>query len=237
MIVEAALFIIVCIISVFESITKKIAGNNKGSRDEWAKAELIKIKNDDTALSRLIYRELYIERHLFETVNSYNIRVCVDYLSEISGDSNEKIINSFEASLLNGLKDLAEQQLRMAKRRQETELQYYSRCISSLRQSYEYEDNDMFVLIAAYLKRPDLSNKMKQIVMELQSIQFSSYWDQLGTRYGREEKEQAEDTQIATEKEHSSKTKGVVIVAIVVVAILLLAGGAVLFVKMKAKYY
>ena len=172
------------ILEFFRSILKKISGKNKkDSTDERAKAELINIKKDDIALSRLIYREFNIEKHLFETVNSYNIRVCVDYLSEISGDSNEKIINSFYTSLFNGLKDLSIQQLCMTKKLQETELQYYSRCISSLRQLYEYEDDDMFVLIAAYLKRPDLSNKMKQIVAEPQSIQFSGEWDKLGTRY------------------------------------------------------
>lgn len=77
-------------ITLFWSILKKVPEKNKkGSTNERAKAELIKIKNDDIALSRLICRELNIEKHLFDTVNSYNIRVCVDYLSEITGDSSQ----------------------------------------------------------------------------------------------------------------------------------------------------
>mgnify|MGYP007069902783 CR=1 FL=1 len=51
------------------------------------------------------------------------------------------------------------------------------------------------------------------------------------------EKKKTENVQIATEKEHSSKSKGPVVVVIVIVGILLLAGGAVLFVKLKDKFY
>ena len=53
----------------------------------------------------------------------------------------------------------------------------------------------------------------------------------------KEQKKPAEDVQIATEKEHSSKSKGIVIAVIVIVAILLAAGGVFLYIKMKAKYY
>lgn len=53
----------------------------------------------------------------------------------------------------------------------------------------------------------------------------------------QEQKKQAEDTQITTDKEDSSKSNTVVVVVIVIVGILLLAGGAVLFVKLKAKFY
>ena len=53
----------------------------------------------------------------------------------------------------------------------------------------------------------------------------------------KEERQEAESAQIATEKEKSSKSKVIVIVVIVIVGILLLAGGAVLFIKFKAKFY
>ena len=57
-----------------------------------------------------------------------------------------------------------------------------------MRQLYEYEDDDVFLLVAAYLKRPDLCKKVKQAVMESQSIHFSSDWEQLSERYKREVK-------------------------------------------------
>lgn len=53
----------------------------------------------------------------------------------------------------------------------------------------------------------------------------------------KEQKQEVEEERIATEKESSSKSKGVVIIVIVVVVILLAAGGAVMFVKFKAKFY
>ena len=53
----------------------------------------------------------------------------------------------------------------------------------------------------------------------------------------KEDEPESENVQIATEKEHSSKSKVIVIVVIVVVVIILLAGGAVLFVKFKQKFY
>lgn len=178
-------FILWIIYLVFYSVSGTLKKGNKRKR---ARAELISIKNSNTAMSQIVYRELKIGRHPFENPNTYNFRVCVNYLSELSGDSDEKIINSFQESLIAGLKELAIRQLGIMKKSQETELQYCGRCISSLRQLYEYEDDDVFLLVAAYLKRPDLCKKMKQVVMESQSIHFSSDWEQLSKRYKREVK-------------------------------------------------
>ena len=179
------LFILWIICLVFDSVSGTLKKGNKRKR---ARAELISIKNSNTAMSQIVYRELKIGRHPFENPNTYNFRVCVNYLSELSGDSNEKIINSFQDSLIAGLKELAIRQLGIMKKSQETELQYCGRCISSLRQLYGYEDDDVFLLVAAYLKRPDLCKKVKQAVMESQSIHFSSDWEQLSERYKREVK-------------------------------------------------
>ena len=178
-------FILWIIYAVFDSVSRTL---NKGNKKTRARAELISIKNSNTAMSQIVYRELKIGRHPFEDPNTYNFRVCVNYLSELSGDSDEKIINSFQDSLIAGLKELAIRQLGIMKKSQETELQYCGRCISSLRQLYEYEDDDVFLLVAAYLKRPDLCKKVKQAVMESQSIHFSSDWEQLSKRYKREVK-------------------------------------------------
>ena len=173
-------FILWIIYAVFDSVSRTL---NKGNKKTRARAELISIKNSNTAMSQIVYRELKIGRHPFEDPNTYNFRVCVNYLSELSGDSDEKIINSFQDSLIAGLKELAIRQTGIMKKSQETELQYCGRCISSLRQLYEYEDDDVFLLVAAYLKRPDLCKKVKQAVMESQSIHFSSDWEQLSKRY------------------------------------------------------
>ena len=173
-------FILLIINAVFESVSRTL---NKGNKKTRARAELISIKNSNTAMSQIVYRELKIGRHPFEDPNTYNFRVCVNYLSELSGDSDEKIINSFQDSLIAGLKELAIRQTGIMKKSQETELQYCGRCISSLRQLYEYEDDDVFLLVAAYLKRPDLCKKVKQADMESQSIHFSSDWEQLSKRY------------------------------------------------------
>ena len=173
-------FILLIICLVFDSVSRTLKKGNKRKR---ARAELISIKNSNTAMSQIVYRELKIGRHPFENPNTYNFRVCVNYLSELSGDSNEKIINSFQDSLIAGLKELAIRQLGIMKKSQETELQYCGRCISSLRQLYGYEDDDVFLLVAAYLKRPDLCKKVKQADMESQSIHFSSDWEQLSKRY------------------------------------------------------
>ena len=178
-------FILWIIYAVFDSVSRTL---NKGNKKTRARAELISIKNSNTAMSQIVYRELKIGRHPFEDPNTYNFRVCVNYLSELSGDSDEKIINSFQDSLIAGLKELAIRQTGIMKKSQETELQYCGRCISSLRQLYEYEDDDVFLLVAAYLKRPDLCKKVKQVVMESQSIHFSSDWEQLSERYKREVK-------------------------------------------------
>ena len=178
-------FILWIIYAVFDSVSRTL---NKGNKKTRARAELISIKNSNTAMSQIVYRELKIGRHPFEDPNTYNFRVCVNYLSELSGDSDEKIINSFQDSLIAGLKELAIRQTGIMKKSQETELQYCGRCISSLRQLYEYEDDDVFLLVAAYLKRPDLCKKVKQAVMESQSIHFSSDWEQLSERYKREVK-------------------------------------------------
>ena len=178
-------FILWIIYAVFDSVSRTL---NKGNKKTRARAELISIKNSNTAMSQIVYRELKIGRHPFEDPNTYNFRVCVNYLSELSGDSDEKIINSFQDSLIAGLKELAIRQTGIMKKSQETELQYCGRCISSLRQLYEYEDDDVFLLVAAYLKRPDLCKKVKQAVMESQSIHFSSDWEQLSKRYKREVK-------------------------------------------------
>ena len=178
-------FILWIIYAVFDSVSRTL---NKGNKKTRARAELISIKNSNTAMSQIVYRELKIGRHPFENPNTYNFRVCVNYLSELSGDSDEKIINSFQDSLIAGLKELAIRQTGIMKKSQETELQYCGRCISSLRQLYEYEDDDVFLLVAAYLKRPDLCKKVKQAVMESQSIHFSSDWEQLSERYKREVK-------------------------------------------------
>ena len=178
-------FILWIIYAVFDSVSRTL---NKGNKKTRARAELISIKNSNTAMSQIVYRELKIGRHPFEDPNTYNFRVCVNYLSELSGDSDEKIINSFQDSLIAGLKELAIRQLGIMKNSQETELQYCGRCISSLRQLYGYEDDDVFLLVAAYLKRPDLCKKVKQAVMESQSIHFSSDWEQLSERYKREVK-------------------------------------------------
>ena len=173
-------FILWIIYAVFDSVSRPL---NKGNKKTRTRAELISIKNSNTAMSQIVYRELKIGRHPFENPNTYNFRVCVNYLSELSGDSNEKIINSFQDSLIAGLKELAIRQLGIMKKSQETELQYCGRCISSLRQLYGYEDDDVFLLVAAYLKRPDLCKKVKQADMESQSIHFSSDWEQLSKRY------------------------------------------------------
>ena len=173
-------FILWIIYAVFDSVSRTL---NKGNKKTRARAELISIKNSNTAMSQIVYRELKIGRHPFENPNTYNFRVCVNYLSELSGDSDEKIINSFQDSLIAGLKELAIRQLGIMKKSQETELQYCGRCISSLRQLYGYEDDDVFLLVAAYLKRPDLCKKVKQADMESQSIHFSSDWEQLSKRY------------------------------------------------------
>ena len=173
-------FILWIIYAVFDSVSRTL---NKGNKKTRARAELISIKNSNTAMSQIVYRELKIGRHPFEDPNTYNFRVCVNYLSELSGDSDEKIINSFQDSLIAGLKELAIRQLGIMKNSQETELQYCGRCISSLRQLYGYEDDDVFLLVAAYLKRPDLCKKVKQADMESQSIHFSSDWEQLSKRY------------------------------------------------------
>ena len=178
-------FILWIIYAVFDSVSRTL---NKGNKKTRARAELISIKNSNTAMSQIVYRELKIGRHPFEDPNTYNFRVCVNYLSELSGDSDEKIINSFQDSLIAGLKELAIRQTGIMKKSQETELQYCGRCISSLRQLYEYEDDDVFLLVAAYLKRPDLCKKVEQVVMESQSIHFSSDWEQLSERYKREVK-------------------------------------------------
>ena len=178
-------FILWIIYAVFDSVSRTL---NKGNKKTRTRAELISIKNSNTAMSQIVYRELKIGRHPFEDPNTYNFRVCVNYLSELSGDSDEKIINSFQDSLIAGLKELAIRQTGIMKKSQETELQYCGRCISSLRQLYEYEDDDVFLLVAAYLKRPDLCKKVKQAVMESQSIHFSSDWEQLSERYKREVK-------------------------------------------------
>ena len=174
-------FILWIIYAVFDSVSRTLKKEKKKTR---ARAELI----SNTAMSQIVYRELKIGRHPFEDPNTYNFRVCVNYLSELSGDSDEKIINSFQDSLIAGLKELAIRQTGIMKKSQETELQYCGRCISSLRQLYEYEDDDVFLLVAAYLKRPDLCKKVKQAVMESQSIHFSSDWEQLSERYKREVK-------------------------------------------------
>ena len=186
------LFILWIICLVFDSVSGTLKKGNKRKR---ARAELISIKNSNTAMSQIVYRELKIGRHPFENPNTYNFRVCVNYLSELSGDSNEKIINSFQDSLIAGLKELAIRQTGIMKKSQETELQYCGRCISSLRQLYEYEDDDVFLLVAAYLKRPDLCKKVKQAVMESQSIHFLSDWEQLSERYKREIKKGVFETE------------------------------------------
>ena len=185
-------FILWIIYAVFDSVSRTL---NKGNKKTRARAELISIKNSNTAMSQIVYRELKIGRHPFEDPNTYNFRVCVNYLSELSGDSDEKIINSFQDSLIAGLKELAIRQTGIMKKSQETELQYCGRCISSLRQLYEYEDDDVFLLVAAYLKRPDLCKKVKQAVMESQSIHFSSDWEQLSERYKREIKKGVFETE------------------------------------------
>lgn len=185
-------FILLIICLVFDSVSRTLKKGNKRKR---ARAELISIKNSNTAMSQIVYRELKIGRHPFENPNTYNFRVCVNYLSELSGDSNEKIINSFQDSLIAGLKELAIRQLGIMKKSQETELQYCGRCISSLRQLYGYEDDDVFLLVAAYLKRPDLCKKVKQADMESQSIHFSSDWEQLSERYKREIKKGVFETE------------------------------------------
>ena len=185
-------FILWIIYAVFDSVSRTL---NKGNKKTRARAELISIKNSNTAMSQIVYRELKIGRHPFENPNTYNFRVCVNYLSELSGDSNEKIINSFQDSLIAGLKELAIRQLGIMKKSQETELQYCGRCISSLRQLYGYEDDDVFLLVAAYLKRPDLCKKVKQADMESQSIHFSSDWEQLSERYKREIKKGVFETE------------------------------------------
>ena len=185
-------FILWIIYAVFDSVSRTL---NKGNKKTRARAELISIKNSNTAMSQIVYRELKIGRHPFENPNTYNFRVCVNYLSELSGDSNEKIINSFQDSLIAGLKELAIRQTGIMKKSQETELQYCGRCISSLRQLYEYEDDDVFLLVAAYLKRPDLCKKVKQAVMESQSIHFLSDWEQLSERYKREIKKGVFETE------------------------------------------
>ena len=185
-------FILWIIYAVFDSVSRTL---NKGNKKTRARAELISIKNSNTAMSQIVYRELKIGRHPFENPNTYNFRVCVNYLSELSGDSDEKIINSFQDSLIAGLKELAIRQLGIMKNSQETELQYCGRCISSLRQLYGYEDDDVFLLVAAYLKRPDLCKKVKQADMESQSIHFSSDWEQLSERYKREIKKGVFETE------------------------------------------
>ena len=160
------LFILWIICLVFDSVSGTLKKGNKRKR---ARAELISIKNSNTAMSQIVYRELKIGRHPFENPNTYNFRVCVNYLSELSGDSDEKIINSFQDSLIAGLKELAIRQLGIMKKSQETELQYCGRCISSLRQLYGYEDDDVFF--------------------------FLSDWEQLSERYKREIKKGVFETE------------------------------------------
>ena len=136
------------------------------------------------ALSRLLCRELKIERNLFESSKDFTDRICADFLSKMTGDSKEKILKNFQFALRAGLKNLAVQQLYMTQKYQETEYQFCERCMSSLRHLYNYEEDDRFILIAAYLKRSDLSNKMKKIFMESQSVKFFDDWELLSSKHG-----------------------------------------------------
>ena len=176
-------------IDALASATEKAEDKRRANRsvDEQERAERIKRINNNIALSRLIDRELKIERNPFESSEDHTARVCADYLSEILSESRTAVLKNFRFSLKAGLKKLAIQNLYIMPRSQETELQFYERCLSLLGQLYDYEDDEKFLLIAAYLKRTDLGRKMRKIVRESQNIHFIDAWKQLSPRQGSRE--------------------------------------------------